>query len=84
MFNICASLGLRMSMPTRTTFLPSSENDEARLTLTNDLPSPDIELVTSITLSSLVGSMNWILLRSKRNSSTIDEDLPALTTSSER
>ena len=47
-----------MGMPTNAVFLPSRANEEARLALINDLPSPLIEDVTSTTLSSFLVMRN--------------------------
>ena len=60
---ICASLGLRMSIPTSATLFPSMANAAARLRLTNDLPSPLTLDVTRTTLSSASVIMNCTLLR---------------------
>ena len=52
-----ANRGLRMSKPTKMTFLPSSANDTAKLAAVNVLPSPEMLEVNEITFSPSL-SMN--------------------------
>ena len=64
------SAGLRMSRPSRMTFLPSSAKLMERLAALNVFPSPDVLDVKRITFCPSV-IINWIFVRMERNISSI-------------
>ena len=68
--NNSASLGLRISNPTRTTFLPSSAKLMERLAALNVFPSPEVVDVNIITFSFSL-RMNCRLVRIERKISSI-------------
>ena len=69
-WNSSARRGLRISKPTRTTFLPNSAKLTARLAATKVLPSPEVEEVNISTFSPGC-SINCTLVRMERNISSI-------------
>ena len=73
------STGLRISMPIRRTFLPSTASEAAMLTDMKLLPSPGDEDVSSTTRSLLSFSINSRLDRMSLKSSAAEDVLPSVT-----